>query len=234
MLSFDISVLHFLNGYVGASSRFDRSMVYLTGPSLLKLTPMILVLCGFWFTRQGNVTQIRKSILQGIVGCAIAMFLARGLALLLPFRVRPLLNPQLEVHIPDTLSRGVLDGWSSLPSDHAALAFAMATVILLIHRAWGIFAFLHAAIIICLPRAYLGLHYSTDLLVGALVGISSSYFSMRIIGGTRIANLCLDLENTRPAFFYVAALLLASQMMQMFDGIRGLASIAASVLFKLP
>jgi undecaprenyl-diphosphatase len=229
MFSFDKSVVHFLNSYMGLSVSFDQGMVYLSDANLLKLTPMILVLWGFWFKKQNNDLQLRNRILQGLFGCVIAMFMARGLSLLLPFRVRPIHNSELALQIPDTLSRGLLDGWNSLPSDHAALAFAVATVIFLICRVWGTWAFIHAALIICFPRAYLGLHYLTDLSAGALVGILSIYLTMRVINTTKIADFFLAIEKSKPAVFYIAGLLLASQMMQMFNGVRGFASIVATV-----
>jgi undecaprenyl-diphosphatase len=230
MLSFDISTAKFLNGFVGSSVSFDHGMVYLSDSNLFKLTPLILVLWGFWFKKQDNNQELKCLILRGLIGCLAAMFLARALALLLPFRVRPIYNPELALRIPDTLPHGLLDGWNSLPSDHAALAFAIATVIFLIHRAWGVWALLHATFIICFPRAYLGLHYPTDLFVGALVGIFSSYISMRVINTSKLVDFFLSFERTRPAAFYVAALFVASQIMQMFNGIRSLGSIVAGML----
>lgn len=230
MLSHDISIANFLNGLVGSSVSFDNAMVYLSDSNLFKLTPMILILWGFWFKKQDNNQELKRLILRGLIGCMFAMVLARALALVLPFRVRPIHNPELALRIPAMLERGLLDGWSSLPSDHAALAFAIATVIFLIHRAWGAWALLHATLIICFPRAYLGLHYPTDLFVGALVGIFCSYFSMRVINTNKLVDFFLSFERTRPAAFYVAALFVASQIMQMFNGIRGFGSIVAGML----
>ena len=229
MLSFDISAVNFINSYIGSSVSFDESIVYLSDAHLFKLTPMILVLWGFWFKKIDNSQQLKQLILHGLIGCVFAMFLARILALLLPFRVRPIYNSELALRIPETLSPGILDGWSSLPSDHAALAFAVATVIFLIHRGWGVWAFLHAIFVICLPRAYLGLHYPTDLFVGALVGMTCSYFAMRVIKTTKIVDFFLSLEKSRPSTFYVAALFVASQLMQMFNSIRGFGNIVLAI-----
>jgi hypothetical protein len=61
----------------------------------------------------------------------------------------------------------LLSGWSSFPSDHACLFFALATGLCLISPVIGGLALLHASLIVSLPRIYLGLHYPTDVLAGA-------------------------------------------------------------------
>lgn len=57
----------------------------------------------------------------------------------------------------------MLTDWSPFPSDHGMLWMADATGIFLVCRRIGVFAILCAALLICLPRAWLGFHYPTDL-----------------------------------------------------------------------
>src|SRR5260370_9850419 len=59
---------------------------------------------------------------------------------------------------------------NSFPSDHAAIFFALATVILINHRFLGLIAFFWATTV-CLLRIYLGYHYPSDLIAGAGLGI---------------------------------------------------------------
>ncbi|MCW3014426.1 MAG: phosphatase family protein [Solirubrobacterales bacterium] len=58
---------------------------------------------------------------------------------------------------------------AGMPSDHATAAFAIGTAILLTHRRAGV-AVLVAAIILSLGRVFLGVHYLSDVAVGAALG----------------------------------------------------------------
>jgi uncharacterized membrane protein (DUF2068 family) len=59
--------------------------------------------------------------------------------------------------------------WSAFLSDHAVLAFALATGFWLVSRPTGIFACIHSALIICMPRMYYGLHHPSGLLLQQMV-----------------------------------------------------------------
>ena len=69
----------------------------------------------------------------------------------------------------------------SFPSGHATNSFACAWVIFrAAKRKVGVPA-LALAILIALSRVYVGVHYPTDILVGALVGVLSATLAMRIV-----------------------------------------------------
>lgn len=58
----------------------------------------------------------------------------------------------------------------SFPSDHATVAFAIAFAVYLVNRQWGI-VFLVAALLVGLGRIFVGVHYPSDVLTGAVMGI---------------------------------------------------------------
>ena len=58
----------------------------------------------------------------------------------------------------------------SFPSGHTLVSFEAATALWYYHRKWGIAAFALATLI-GLSRLYLFVHYPTDVLVGAVLGI---------------------------------------------------------------
>ena len=58
----------------------------------------------------------------------------------------------------------------SFPSGHTSASFAAATAIYAIDRRWGAAAYVLAALI-GFSRLYLGVHFPTDVLAGAVVGI---------------------------------------------------------------
>ncbi|MEG1107808.1 MAG: phosphatase PAP2 family protein [Oscillospiraceae bacterium] len=60
-------------------------------------------------------------------------------------------------------------GSFSFPSGHASSSFAAATIFALVFGTKGAWAFL-PAVLIAFSRCYVGVHYPSDVLVGALVG----------------------------------------------------------------
>ncbi|RFO95870.1 hypothetical protein DIC66_15610 [Rhodoferax lacus] len=220
MHAFDLYTLQALNRLVGVSRPLDDWIIYLSNAHLFKMTPMLLVLCGFWFMRPKDNATNRHIILAGLTGCFVAMALARVLSKILPFRVRPLHSPEWGLQLPASMPRYTLDGWSSLPSDHAALSFALVTVLFFLSRRWGLWALFHAFVFICLPRAYLSLHFPSDLLAGALVGTMAVGITMRLAINSRWTHFLLEMETSRPAVFYTGFVFLISQMMHMFDDLR--------------
>lgn len=69
----------------------------------------------------------------------------------------------------------------SFPSGHTSVAFATATSLSLQMRKWyvAVPAFLWA-VTVGYSRMYLGVHYPSDVLVGALVGVASAYITYKI------------------------------------------------------
>lgn len=62
------------------------------------------------------------------------------------------------------------DTWS-FPSGHTASAFAGATAILIHSRKWGCLALAYA-VLVGISRLYLCVHWPTDVVAGALIGIA--------------------------------------------------------------
>lgn len=60
-------------------------------------------------------------------------------------------------------------GDPSFPSGHTAASFAAATAIYAINRKWGIAAYVFAAVM-GFSRLYLGVHFPTDVVFGAILG----------------------------------------------------------------
>ncbi|SMF95711.1 undecaprenyl-diphosphatase [Methylomagnum ishizawai] len=69
----------------------------------------------------------------------------------------------------------------SFPSGHTSAAFLMATLLTYFHPALAVPAYLWASGV-GLSRIFLGVHFPSDILVGATMGTSIALFSMRILG----------------------------------------------------
>lgn len=63
---------------------------------------------------------------------------------------------------------------SAFPSGHAAFFFAVATIIYLYNKKIGALFYL-SSILIVLARVFSGVHWPSDILAGAVVGILSGY-----------------------------------------------------------
>ena len=72
---------------------------------------------------------------------------------------------ELLVSAPDT--------WS-FPSGHTASAFAGAAAILIHSRRWGAVAMVYAALV-GVSRLYLCVHWPTDVVAGALIGVAVAF-----------------------------------------------------------
>ena len=69
----------------------------------------------------------------------------------------------------------------SFPSGHTSSSFAFATAVFANNKKWGIAAYVLAALI-GFSRIYLGVHYCTDVLAGAVVGIIYGVIGVLVVG----------------------------------------------------
>lgn len=79
---------------------------------------------------------------------------------------------------------------SSFPSDHAIVAFAIATSLLFWNRRAGICGLVLAAII-CLARVSAGVHFPSDVAAGAIVGAGTALL-MQIPSVQRLISIVAD------------------------------------------
>jgi len=219
----DLSVIHFLNPYARVSRAFDDFMVAIAFNNLFKAGPLLVALWALWFSknpvgRQERRTRIISVTLASCFAAAVSVVLTH----LLPWRPRPLIEPRLDFITPFGMAPEGWDRVSSLPSDHAALFFGLAGGLFLISRVWGLLALLHALLFIAFPRAYLGLHYASDLAAGAAIGLALVWiFNTRWVS-TQVSQRLLALESVRPDVFYPSMMLLSYGIADLFHDGRGL------------
>jgi undecaprenyl-diphosphatase len=66
--------------------------------------------------------------------------------------------------------------YSSFPSGHATIFFALATAVWMYHRRLGYF-FMVCAVLIAISRVMAGVHYPVDVIFGAAIGIFIAWLS---------------------------------------------------------
>ncbi len=217
---FDDSIIKFFNSASQKSEFFDSLVDFIVGSNLIKGGLIISTLWFFWFQRSEKLIFRRERVIIALISCLVAIATARFLALVLPFRIRPYLNPQLHFKMPFGNGPKNLATWSSFPSDHAVLFFSLATGIYLISRKTGMLAYLFVILFIGLPRIYMGYHYPTDILIGAIIGILITLaISINKIHQP-ITQKINKLAYTFPGLFYAIFFLLSYQIVTLFGDSR--------------
>lgn len=168
----DNEILFYVNSTL-ASPIFDPAFLTLSSEtfwiSLLAITAIILHVVR-------NKTGI-KCVWTGIV--------ALGISDLVAYRIiKPAIErPRPCYAMPEKL-RLIVDGCGSaygMPSNHAANAMALATVIYLFFgRSVGIPVAI-VAIAVAISRVYLGVHYPTDILAGGVLGVAVGWLVTAIL-----------------------------------------------------
>jgi undecaprenyl-diphosphatase len=134
-----------------------------------------------------------------------------------PLGILPLLSPS---HDP------------SFPSDHATAAFAIAFGILFVARRTG-WLFLAWAALIGLSRVLAGMHYPTDVIAGAVVGLGSGFFTARVAMPLLLPLIRLVSRATDPLLEAVAKLRPVRDVVASASLRRGLVIVAGGVLLAL-
>ncbi len=123
---------------------------------------------GFIWIALGIFLTIKKSTrLNGIimlVALTIGSILGNGILKNIFERQRPFIELGLQPFISEP--KGF-----SFPSGHSTASFIGATCIFLTNKKWGIYAYI-LALLIALSRVVLLVHYPTDVITGAILGIA--------------------------------------------------------------
>lgn len=163
LYSIDLNILYFFNRTI-SNPAFDKFFSLITNVQNWYIAYIILL--SITFFKGGRLGKI------SIVGILLLITVSDqfGYRILKDSigRLRP-----CEVLTDLNLPTGCT-GTFSFPSNHALNNFAAATFFAMLFPKYKIILFV-AAILVAFSRVYLGLHYPSDLLGGALIGIAFGY-----------------------------------------------------------
>jgi len=223
----NLAVIHWLGQFTSVSAHLNQVAQYLEGAHLFKGLPVMGLIWYFWFrgsaTDADKKSDTRRIIIATLIGCVIAVFVARVVNNLAPYQPRPFANAALPhlvyLGLQPAETQSLYD-WNSFPSDHATLFFSLAMGIFLISRVAGVFVFLYALLFVALPRVYLGLHYPTDIIAGGLLGIACVWLCTRDSIVRLYDDQCTKLLDRYPAAFQAILFIISTEISMMFSDVR--------------
>jgi undecaprenyl-diphosphatase len=159
-LDIDFSWAFALNSYVASSSILTPVAIF--GASYIQY---LILLVLFFITFKSR--DWFRIVVLSLVAAFVARIGIKELVLQFIERARPFYaHEEIQVLIPSPLS----EIFQSFPSGHTIFFFALATVVYLKDKKCGA-VFYGAALIIGVSRVAVGVHYPSDILAGAVLGI---------------------------------------------------------------
>jgi len=216
----DVSVYQFLNSFAG-NRLIDRLASYEEGDNLFKGGLFLAMYAYVWFQAGPRQEERRRAIVAILTGTLLALALTRTIANIAPYRLRPMYDPTLSHHAYSFPISFNMVEWSSFPSDTAAYFMALAFGLVRLIRRYSLAILLFAAVWICLPRLFFGLHFLSDVVAGIAIGIAVVEASLQSRWLQQdLANPILSFQNAKPHLFYAASFVIFFEMGVAFDDVR--------------
>jgi undecaprenyl-diphosphatase len=182
MYKIDSAVTQWINNLAGGNAALDLFMIAI---SLVGVPILVLAVVIQWWLPEHNLTKRHTLVAAGfsfLLGLTL-----NQIVLLFVHRIRPYESGLTHLLIGPSSDY-------SFPSDHATAAFAIAAAFLL-HGKRGVgIAFLAAALFMIVSRVYVGTHYASDVLGGAVTGILAAV-AVRVVyrAGTKLDRIITNL-----------------------------------------
>lgn len=180
-MGLDAQIFYLLNNLAGQSPSFDKVVVFFASnfPYIL-----IIFFITFLFLSQYSRLEKLQIFFVTVVSALVARF---GVTEIIRFFYHSP-RPFIDMPVNQLLTN---DAWS-FPSGHAAFFFALATAVYLYNKKWGVF-FIIAATLISASRVIAGIHYPSDIIGGAIIGIAIAHITFHFY--RKVAVYCANADN---------------------------------------
>jgi len=229
---FEMAFVAWLASLGGQSWFFDRLAAQTTN-LLFRSIPSVVLLAGYWSAAQGSrqrVDPIRRRVLGGFMAAGLALLVSRVMQDLWVSH-RPTEDPAFSGLFQVPFRNLVPDDLHAFPSDHAAFLLPLVWTLGSLQPWLGAAT---GALLVCMlcARVYMGFHYPTDVLAGAMIGAAAVWMERR---WPEVAGQALGLvEKARarwPVTVAACLFLIAYCYASMFESIRDLGNAVAGALW---
>jgi undecaprenyl-diphosphatase len=166
----DLIIFRYLNGLAGQNAILDGVIIFFAS-YLQYLIGLVLVIA--------SIRPIRRyrMVIAGLASGFVARLVVKPLVISFWQRPRPFVGlAGVQQLIHDNNGEELM----SFPSGHALLFFALAWAVLFYDRRLGRW-FFAGAILMGIARVAAGVHWPSDILAGAILGILSAEIILRLI-----------------------------------------------------
>jgi len=172
MNGIEAGILHWVqNTFAGATMDKVMNAVTLLGEGGIFWIAVSLVLIIITKTRRAGLSS-GLALLMGLI--VVNVVIKNAVGRMRPYDFDPTLRREA--------LQAVMDGLSdySFPSGHSLACFEAATAIFIRYKKWGIGAYV-IAVAVALSRIYLCVHYVSDVLAGAVLGMGIAVLASYIV-----------------------------------------------------
>jgi len=163
----DTLLFNQINGLAGKSVCLDGLVIFFA-----KYFEYILILVLLLFLVK-NLRKYWPMVIQAFSNAILSRFIIANIIRWIWFRPRPF----VQNHINLLFNYNPTE--PSFPSGHAAFYFAIAIIVYFYNKKAGILFFI-ASFLISISRVFSGIHWPSDILAGAMVGIFSGWLINKI------------------------------------------------------
>jgi undecaprenyl-diphosphatase len=165
-MNLDLYIFNLINGLAYKWTWLDYSAIFFAKYFEYFLAVILFLFLIFRFNKYW------KTIFIALLSAIISRFVIAEIIRFLWFRPRPFVENSVNLLINYNSAK------SSFPSGHASFYFALSTVIYLYNKKIGAFFYIGTFLIV-ISRVFVGVHWPSDILAGALLGIFIGWFINR-------------------------------------------------------